>query len=788
MIYNRFPKENVPNTEKDKFEYGQKFALAIWSSVENQWYTNQLLCDKNQLYADGKHPIDQCQKNIVDKKFMNKDFMSIDWDSRVTLLADHLPKIWNGINISEFQPSVYAIDPTAKKKKNDRKNERLKMFYAKDFIQQAAQLNGGNSPIPLDSLPETKEQVEVEAEQEAPLIEETAEELLIQGIAAENNFNILQWILTKEAIIQGVGAVRIWTDPIEGIKIKQIQRKNLIHQKTNNPFFDDCKYWGEVEYKTVEDVRRLAKHNNINLSEDDLKKICSMTDKVDDLQVIKVLNFAYKTTRNQVLKFKKNRDNNKLSFTDRTKDEGTEKAYNPKDVSDISHKVEDIYDVWYRGTMIIGGENKLIDYGRVSNLAEYKGVTLPPFIAFAPRISESGYNSPVEKAIQKIDLFQELDYRIQHLRNQLRGKSVKINKDVISKIPDGNGGLMKPEQVLSFFFSLGIIFEVDKDEDNDITQPRNALNEIPSTPNHDLNTLVSEYLRLKNEILEMFGYVGADNSRADEKTLFESEPYRFSDNLALKDYSDGMAIFTARTYQAISSMLDNIFQYFPIREKYISMVGLDDVEALEKYFKNRGQHRFEHLVEMKLTREERLKIRANIDAYVQQGLLDPLDAEEILSAKSKKLMVRMVRMRIEARKQLAQKMKMQESEQMQNGSAYAAQVAAKAKQETLVLEFSMKEEFAQAEHLRKLEILEKEMQLEYAKDNNDKEFKMQIKALEQSNIEKRDMMKKDRDEDTRLKAIDKSYDKQQQLFKLKQGEISDINQNSQVPEIDLSTL
>ena len=788
MIYNRFPNENVPNSEKDNIKYGQKFGLAIWSSVENQWYANQAICEKNQLYADGKHPIDDCQKNIVDKKFMNKDFLSVDWDSRVTILADHLPKIWNSIDMSEFQPSVYAIDPTSKQKKNERKNERLKMFYAKDFIQQAAQLNGGNSPIPLDSLPQTKEQVEVEAEQEAPLLEETAEELLLQGIAAENNFNIISWQLVKEAIIQGVGAMRIWTDPIEGIKFKMVHRRNLIHQKTTNPFFDNCKYWGEVEYVTVEHIRRLAKLNNITLTDDELKKICATTDKVDDLQVVKVLNFSFETSRKDVYKFKKKRENNKLSYTDRTEDEGTPKEYRPQQASDISERVEDIYDVWYRGTMIIGGENKVIDYGRVANLAEYKGITLPPFIAFAPRVSESGYNSPVEKSITKINLFQELDYRIQHLRNQLRGKAVKINKDVISKIPDGKGGFMKPDEVLSFFFSLGIIFEVDKDEDNDFTQARNALNEIPSTPNHDLNTLVSEYLRLKNEILELFGYVGADNSRADEKTLFETEPYRLSDNLALKDYSDGMYIFTARVYQAISSMLDNIFQYFPIREKYISMVGLDDVEALENYFKNRGKIRYENLVEMKISREEKLNLRTSLAAYVQQGILDPLDAEEILTAKSKKLAVRMTRLRVEARKQQAQNMKLQESQQMQNGNVVAAQAAAKAKQETIQVEYGLKEQFSQADHLRKLELMQKQLELEYLKDQNDKNFKAKMKEFEQSNLEKRDMMKKDRDENTRLKAIDKSYDKQQQLYKLKEGEISDINQNTMQPEIDLSTL
>ena len=64
--------------------------------------------------------------------------------------------------MKEFSPSVYALDPTAREEKSARKNEKMDLFYAKDFIQQMAQINGGFTDIPAEQIPESQEQVEIE--------------------------------------------------------------------------------------------------------------------------------------------------------------------------------------------------------------------------------------------------------------------------------------------------------------------------------------------------------------------------------------------------------------------------------------------------------------------------------------------------------------------------------------------------------------------------------------------------------------------------------------------------
>lgn len=791
-IKNTFPDENIPNTEKKEVKFAQQYANAIWTKESVRLTKNQAQFKKNQLYADGKQPLEDCKRNIK-RKYINEAFLSVNWDSRVTILKDHLPKIWNGVDMSEFTPAVYAIDPEAKEFKAVRKNEKIKLLYAKDFIQEMAQLNGGQSPIPLDSIPNSKEELEMEEDQAKPLESETAEEMVLNGVAAENNFSSVQWRVFRDTIIDGVGASKVWTDPIEGIKIKYIPNHNFIHQETLDPYFTDCRYFGHIEYLTVDEVRKIAKRNNIVITDDEFKKILKVTDSLDDQANIQVFNFAFRTFLKDVYKVKKKRENNRVSILDRTKDEGTDNAYIPKNESDISQRVEDVYDTWFEGIMIIGGDNKVIKYSRCENMAEYKSMILPPYIAYAPRISENGYNSIIETAIPKVDILQELDWKIQHLRNQLRGKMVEIDQASLSKIPKGGGKFYEPKEIFEFFFTLGITFRNTTDMDGEKINNEMPMREIPSTPNHDIVTLAQEFLREKSLLLEMFGYVGSDNSRTDDKTLYDTEPYRLSDNLALKDYSDGMFVFTTRTYQAVSSMLDNIFTWSNLKDKYTAMVGADDVAVLEKYKKNRSKYHYENLIELRMTRQEKLELIQALQIEQQAGLLTSADIFEIKNVKTIKMAQRMIHVRTEARRKKMQEYEMGKSEQNQNGNLTAIEASKQKELEILQMTYALKEQFAQQEHIRELELQYNEMQKLAAQSQDKKDFTEQMEIMRQEIITQRDLMKKQVDKETALEKQKVASARVSYMIGQRNGEVGMLPEaqeiRGQMPQqVDLATL
>lgn len=793
LLKNTFPDENVPNEKKKSFEFGQQYANAIWNKESQRLYKNQVQFKKNQLYADGKQPLEDCKKNIK-KKYINEAFLSVNWDTRVTALKDHLPKIWNGVDMSEFSPAVYAIDPEAKEFKAARKNQKMELLYAKDFIQEMAQLNGGESPIPLDSIPNSKEQVEMEEDQAQPLESETSEEMVLNGIALENNFGNIQWRVFRDAIIDGLGVARQWTDPIEGIKSKYIPNDTFIHPDTIDPYFTDCRYFAHTELMTINEVRKIAKRNKVVVDDKELKKIVNfIDDTIDEQANIKVLYFTFKSFLKDVYKIKKKRENNRVSVLDRTSDEGTDKAYVPKNESDISQRVEDTYDTWFEGIMIIGGENKVIEYKRRENMPEYKGMLIAPYIAFAPRISENGYNSLVETAISKVDVLQELDWKIQHLRNQLRGKMVEIDQASLSKIPKGGGKFYEPKEIFEFFFTLGITFRNTTDMDGERINNELPMREIPSTPNHDLVTLAQEFLREKTQLLEIFGYVGSDNSRPDDKTLYDTEPYRLSDNLALKDFSDGMFVFTTRCYQSMSSMLDNIFQWSDLKDKYTAMIGSDDMDVLEKYNKNRKKYYYENLIELRMTRQEKLELIQSLQVEQQAGLLTSADIFEIRNVKTIKQAQRMIHVRTEARKKQMQDYEQNKSDQNQNGNIQAIEASKQKSLELLDAEYKLKEQFARQEHIRKMELQYNEMQKASITSQDKKEWQKSMEELRQNIITQRDLQKKAIDRDTALEKQEQSNANQSWMIEQRKGQkpmlprAQDI-QGEAPQEVDLSTI
>ena len=78
--------------------------------------------------------------------------------------------------------------------------------------------------------------------------------------------------------------------------------------------------------------------------------------------------------------------------------------------------------------------------------------------------------------------------------------------------------------------------------------------------------------------------------------------------------------------------------------------------------------------------------------------------------------------------------------------------------------------------------LQAQKELEFMRENRDKEFKVALMDREQQTLAQRDNMKKDRDEETRLKAINESKRLEEELAR-KKGQIK----NETTEEVDLQT-
>ena len=135
-----------------------------------------------------------------------------------------------------------------------------------------------------------------------------------------------------------------------------------------------------------------------------------------------------------------------------------------------------------------------------------------------------------------------------------------------------------------------------------------------------------------------------------------------------------------------------------------------------------------------------------------------------------------------------QDFEMQKMQENQNQNVVSAQVAADEKRKTLELEYSLKSQLEKTKFENDYMLLQKEGEIKILESNNSRDTKFQLEEFRKKFESDLTAFKKEQDAKNRQEAINLSYDKQQQLVKLKKGEIDDINEDSSVPQIDLTTL
>ena len=778
----KFPDEMVSNDTKKGFEFAQKFGSAIWSEWEFKFDKRYSQIQINRSYAKGEQNIDHCKKNIA-RNYIKEEFLHVDWSDKLNLLPTILRNFYNSVDMDELTPVVKAIDPDAVAIKDKRKSDKLKLFYAKDFIQEVAQQNGGQSPIPLDSIPQSKEQVDLEEQTANPLKIETAEELILEAVSRENSFHLMQREALEEAVETNYIIGKVETCPVDGIKMNLVKIEDFIHGKTSNRYFSDCPYYGQVKKITVGEFKNIAKQSGLKFTDEQIRKMASKStvDELSETTEIKVLFYAFKTFFHNVYKKKINKNTKALKVIDRSKDVGTENEYNPKSESDISEKKVENYDVWFEGVMVLDSDKTIIKHDLVKNMPQHQGRIIPPYIVIKPR-----YKSIVEEVIPRVNAIQELRYRILHFRNTLRGNITEIDPDMIANISLGNDKL-SPKEVLSMYFTMSLAFRKTKDEDGEPVNQNRPLQEMDSGIPRALIELTNQFITEVQLLNQSFGIVQYEQAKPNPKTMGVMEMYRFSDNTNMRDYVNSLYQWSVNCYQSVSSRINDAFEWKNVREKFIDIIGTDDVEVIEEFRKNRGNHFFGIYIDYIPNDEEKAQVQQSVNQYVTQGVLDPLDALEITNIKNRKRAIAMLRLRLMAKQKELQAAKEQEYQQQIGVGVATSNAAAENKAKLMQMEY----EFRMMEMQKKFEFetftQQKDGEIKLAVEQMQGNAKVTAQQFANQYTADLTKFKKEADADIMRERLDKSLYNQQQAIKLRKGDISDVNEAS-TQEVDLTTI
>lgn len=781
MTTYKFPNELVSNEVKKSRTFAKDFVSAIWSEWSSKLSKRDDKFDELELYSLGKHPIERIEKNIR-RKYIKQEYLHYDPEDRVKFLPQLLRQFKNSVDMSQFVPVIKGIDSELVSIKKQRKDEKMKLFHAKDFLEDMA--NSGQPIVPTEQIPSSKEQVELEELTAKPLRVERGELKALHFVALSNNLHLKQKQWLDDVTNKNLMVARVDVDSYQGITIRYIPTANFICDKKTDAFFTDARYFGERRRINVGTFKNICAESGIKVSDDDIKKMvgCSDREVVTNEMMVDVLYYTFKTFFREDYKKKIDRKTKAIRLIDRSNDIGTDKEYNPKALSDISEKVSDTYDVWFEGVMALDENHTIIRHRLVSNMPKHRGKIFSPYVVCSPRTI-----GIVEEVKPQIDSIQQLRLKILHQRNMLRGNITEIDPDAIANIALGDKTL-SAEDVLSMYFSMQLAFRRTRDDEGDMINGARPMQEIPESIPRALIELTSQYISEIQTLQNAFGAVQYDQVKPDPKTQNPFEGFRFSDSTALRDYTDAMYQFTINIYQLVSARLNDAMEWKSVKELFRDNIGTDDVEAITQWIDDRPKHRFDVLVSLIPSAQEKADFLNDLNIHFNNGELDALDKNELKNILDPMQARYELRLRLEANRKRMQQFELEKQTVASNANIEASNVAAANKSKLLAQEHQQKMELEEKKFQQNAFLLQKEGEIKLEQTNIQSNSK--LTAAQWTNQFNADLTKFKKEQDAKLRneIQDKSADYQSQLIQQREGKIDRINMGTPTEEVDLSTI
>ena len=175
----------------------------------------------------------------------------------------------------------------------------------------------GYNPFTInpEELPQTDEELSLYLNLNYKPAIEIAEEEAIDTMFAENHYEDIRKRIDYDQMVVGVGMAKHEFLPGAGVKLSYVDPANVVYSYTEDPYFKDCFYWGEIKTIGITELMKI----NPDLTNDDLEKIAQYSQSWYDYfntaqyyendifyrDTCTLLYFNYKTTKKNCLQKEK---------------------------------------------------------------------------------------------------------------------------------------------------------------------------------------------------------------------------------------------------------------------------------------------------------------------------------------------------------------------------------------------------------------------------------------------------------------------------------------------------
>ena len=766
-----FPSQVVSDQEKVSEGYG----LQVGRAIQNEWFSsntgatryrsNQNTFHNLRLYARGEQPV----QKYKDELSINGDlsYLNLDWKP-VPILSKFVDIVVNGIADRSFDISTYSQDPYGVSKRSaymesvirDKQTEELNNFAQENFGINLFE-------NPPETLPDSQEELDIHMQLTYKQGIEIAEETALNTLLDENRYDLTKRRTYLDLATLGIGAVKNNFSESEGVTIDYVDPAYLVYSYTEDPYFQDIYYAGEVKFVPINELKKQFP----NLTQDQLERIqqqgtqnygvfdTNVSNEYNnnrDSNVIQVLYFNYKTYMNEVYKVKE-------TSTGATKIIVRDDQFDPpvEMLEEQFGKMSRSLEVLYEGVMIVGTDI-MLKWEMAKNMMRPKSDVSKVKMNYAitaPRMYKGRIESLVSKCTGFADMVQLTHLKLQQVLQRMIPDGVYLDADGINEVDLGNGTNYNPQEALNMFFQTGSIIGRSFTQEGDMNPGKVPIQEVPTgSGGQKLQTLISTYNYYLQMIRDVTGLNEArDGSTPDSRALVGVQKLAAANsNTATRHILDSGLYLTRELCECLSLRISDIIEYHPAKEAFITKIGRFNVGILEE-MADLYMHDFGISLELMPDEEESQMLENNVQTALQQGSIDLSDAIDIREVRNIKLANQLLKVKQKQRQARLQEEQQANIQAQAQANAQAQQVAAQAeiqkdqalfqtKSQLEQLKGTLKQQEMSAEVKAKKELMELEFQ-----------YNMQLKGLEvEKNKAKETEMEDRKDQRTRIQGTQQS--------------------------------
>tara|TARA_R110001592_G_scaffold78542_4_gene235489 strand:+ start:197 stop:2632 length:2436 start_codon:yes stop_codon:yes gene_type:complete len=747
-----FPDQFASDSDKKSLEFGLQVGQAIqyeWFRKDGgscRFYNQWTQFNRLRLYARGEQSTAKYKNELAIDGDLS--YLNLDW-TPISVIPKFVDIVVNGMSDRLFKVKAYAEDAMSAEKRNQFQTMIEGQMIAKPLLSQISQDFGVDVfTVPEETLPTDDQELELYMNLKFKPAIEIAEEEAINTLLAENHYDDTRKRVDMDLMVLGIGMTRHQFQLGQGVVIDYVDPANVVYSYTEDPYFKDCFYWGEIKTVAITELIKIDPKISLEEMETISKYSQSWYDYFNVAQMYQnsmfardtctLLYFNYKSTNTFVYKKKETSEG---TFKTVEKDD----QFNPPpEMMEEGNfeRVEKRIDVWYEGVMVMG-TNIILQWKMMENMVRPNSsnqYALPNYVACAPRMYKGNIESLVRRMIPFADLIQMTHLKIQQVVSRVVPDGVFIDADGLNEVDLGTGNAYNPEDALRLYFQTGSVVGRSYTQDGEFNNAKVPITQLTSNSGASkMQMLIGNYNHYLDMIRQVTGLNEArDGSMPDPNSLVGVQKLAaLNSNTATRHILQSSLYITKTIAEALSIRTADILEYADFKNEFAMQIGKYNVSIIEE-IKNLYLHDFGIFIEMSPDEEEKAMLEQNIQMALSKENISLEDAIDIREINNLKMANQLLKVKRKAKQQAEQQQKMQEQQMQAQMQMQQQQAAAQAQMQQTQAELQGKMQLKQAEIGFEIEKQKNEAQLKQMLMATEFDYQMQLKGIEQSQIDARE--------------------------------------------------